>query len=219
MSGGDTVNLEELKMGLGLGEGLDDLHAIKRITTSASNAEHHSKTQNITSVVGKDDDVFRELRVEEEDVEEPHDEDKDFKSRVTDTGIFDIAARPDLTILREVSSNASQPRDHRGTPSGPRRSPRRPRPRLAPTDKDQVGLSDPVRPASPTKTISTTDITLSPRTTRSKSMPRQSSRPKTGEAYPAWPSSRKKVRSMQSDSVDAAIEQMLAIYASCTDPL
>ncbi|KAF2258429.1 hypothetical protein CC78DRAFT_621846 [Lojkania enalia] len=102
-NGGDTINLEELKMGLGLGIGLDTVN------------------KNEVSMVVEDyegaSSGFDELEEEGEFEEPPSPEVDDVPERTSGSDMFKLNLHPDQTALREGNGNVKSPRKVAFAPS------------------------------------------------------------------------------------------------------
>lgn len=97
-SGGDTINLEELKMGLGLGAGLEAL-----------------RKDEVSLITQEDEDEgassgFDELDEAEELEDPPSPEADDIPEKTSGSDMFRLKLQPDPPALREGNGNVKSPR-------------------------------------------------------------------------------------------------------------
>ncbi|KAH7086494.1 Afadin and alpha-actinin-binding-domain-containing protein [Paraphoma chrysanthemicola] len=105
MTNGDTINLEELKMGLGLGAGLDTVNREDDSTVEDDDEE---------DVEGEESSVFdEELDEVEQEPELPSPEKQVVPDPPTNSDIFGLKLQPKSTALRETNGNKSPIRSPR----------------------------------------------------------------------------------------------------------
>lgn len=116
MTNGDTINLEELKLGLGLGVGLD---TVNREEISMLEDENSEDDENDEVEAGMDaEDVSS---VFEEDVEEPQQPPNHPAEATSNSDMFKLKLKPTPGVLKETTGNKSPVRSNKS----PIRSPRK----------------------------------------------------------------------------------------------
>ncbi|KAL6153660.1 hypothetical protein ACJBU6_08793 [Exserohilum turcicum] len=117
MTNGDTINLEELRMGLGLGDGLDAVDREDISVVGEEEEELEDEDEEASSVFDEEVDDVDE-REEQEDMQRqaehlpsPETDDKAAKKNTTD--MFKIKLQPSQAVLRETNGNKSLGRSPR----------------------------------------------------------------------------------------------------------
>lgn len=98
-NGGDTINLEELKMGLGLGVGLETVNREEISIITQEDEDHHEASS-----------VFDEELDEADDLEDPSSVAADDVPAMTaGSDMFKLKLQPDPPALRESNGNVKSP--------------------------------------------------------------------------------------------------------------
>ncbi|KAF2127969.1 hypothetical protein P153DRAFT_386946 [Dothidotthia symphoricarpi CBS 119687] len=103
MTNGDTINLEELNMGMGFGAGLQEVES-----EEASMVDEEEEIDDAASSVFDD-----ELDQAEEEQDQSTPEAIRVVDKTTNSDIFKLKLRPDQPVLRETDGNKSQSRSPR----------------------------------------------------------------------------------------------------------
>lgn len=115
VNGGDTINLEELKMGLGLGVGLGTVSRNEGASVASDNDEDEVNDED---QVNNEGEMDSEGLDDPEDVEEegsmlhdPPSPEKDSRpGKTSDPDLFNIQLQPEQPALREGNGNIKSPR-------------------------------------------------------------------------------------------------------------
>jgi hypothetical protein len=109
--GGDTINLDELKMGLGLGMGLETMHK-EDMSMIAEDEEELEEEEGASSVFDEDVDEAEDA----DELQEPPSPEADpLPGKTAAAELFDLKLQPNPAALKESSGN----------PKSPSRSPRK----------------------------------------------------------------------------------------------
>ncbi|KAF2753160.1 hypothetical protein EJ05DRAFT_470643 [Pseudovirgaria hyperparasitica] len=117
MNGGDTVNIDELKIGLGLGAGLETVSGTNDISILSDEENESVSSKDVDDIEAMEE----ELDIHESSFEELDDEPAFDKpnERANTTDIFNIKLTRNQPVLREGSGNLYSLRDVNCAPSAP----------------------------------------------------------------------------------------------------
>lgn len=116
MTNGDTIDLEELRMGLGFGQGLDtsDRQGIPIIEEEEEDEDEDEAASSVFDEEVDDTDVPQEDEDEQSEVEhEPSPEVEDMAPKKNSADMFKIKLQPTPAALRESNGNKSLSRSPR----------------------------------------------------------------------------------------------------------
>lgn len=103
LSGGDTVNLDELKAGLVLGAGLDSVNVDKRTVENTTTEEGLTEENGYSG----SEETATDLRVEEAEDQRPSSREDTKSSPATESDLFDLKLAPPRPVLKEINGNAN----------------------------------------------------------------------------------------------------------------
>ena len=115
VNGGDTINLEELKMGLGLGVGLGTVSGNEDASAASDNDEDEVNDEDQVNDEGEMDseglDDLEDVEEEGSMLHDPPSPEKDSRpGKTSDPDLFNIQLQPEQPALREGNGNIKSPR-------------------------------------------------------------------------------------------------------------